>query len=179
MTDVTAGNKIETVHWGAFLLQGVHKQLDVPVPDHLVGSGVQVEMRPGRRSLLHSIIVVLVDVLGQRVEHDSQQENSHSKKRQQDVPNKRTYVWPQGGHQCTQGPADVSTPRGTVHYSSNHTQRTELFVTVQQLYNVPIQHEATVTEYVKENRTVLHLVVIKDLQQLQGRAAQLLVAKRL
>ena len=50
---------------------------------------------------------------------------------------------------------------------------------MQQLYNVPVQHEAAVAEHVKANRAVLHLVVEEDLQQLQGSAAQLLVAKRL
>lgn len=50
---------------------------------------------------------------------------------------------------------------------------------MQELYNVPVQHEATITENVEENRTVLHLIVVEDLQQLEGSTAQLLVAKRL
>ena len=76
-----AGDKIKAVHGDTFLLHGVHEELDVPVPDHLVASGVQVEVRPGGRLLLHGVVVVLVDVLSHRVEHDPQEENSHCKER--------------------------------------------------------------------------------------------------
>lgn len=80
MTDVSTGYKIKTVHRGALLLQGLHKERDVFVSDHLVCSGVQGEMGPGGWSLSHSVVMVFVDVLGQGVQHDSQQENSHSEK---------------------------------------------------------------------------------------------------
>lgn len=81
MADMGSGDKIIAVHWDAFQLQGLHEELDVPVPDNLVSSGVQVEMRPSGRPFLHGVVVVLVDVLGQRVEHNSQQENRDREKR--------------------------------------------------------------------------------------------------
>lgn len=92
MTNMRTGNKIKTVHWHAFLLHGLNEDLDVPVADHLVGCGVQVEVRPGGRPLLHGIVVVLVDVLGQRVQDNSQQKHSHGKQGQEDVSQNWTYV---------------------------------------------------------------------------------------
>lgn len=50
---------------------------------------------------------------------------------------------------------------------------------MQQLGDVTVEHEAAVAEDVEEDRAVLHLVIIEDLQQLLGCAAQLLVAERL
>lgn len=50
---------------------------------------------------------------------------------------------------------------------------------MQQFNDVSVQHEAAVAEDVKENGTVLHFVVVEDLQQLERGAAQLLVAERL
>lgn len=50
---------------------------------------------------------------------------------------------------------------------------------MQQLHDVPVEHEAAVAEDVEEDGAVLHLVVVEDLQQLERGAAQLLVAERL
>lgn len=50
---------------------------------------------------------------------------------------------------------------------------------MQQLHDVAVQHEAAVAEDVEEDGAVLHLIVEQDLQQLEGSALQLLVAKRL
>lgn len=67
MTNMGTGNKIITVHRDAFLLHGLHETLYVPVPDHKVSSGVQVEMGPGGRPVLHGIIVVFVNEFRQGV----------------------------------------------------------------------------------------------------------------
>ena len=67
MTDMGTGDKIKTVHMDAFLLHGLHEVLDVPVPDYLVSSGVEVKMRPGGWSVLDGVVVVLVNELGQGV----------------------------------------------------------------------------------------------------------------
>lgn len=179
MTNMRTGNKIKTVHWHASLPHGLNEDLDVPVADHLVGCGVQVEVRPGGRPLLHGIVVVLVDVLGQRVQDNSQQKHSHGEHGQEDVSQNWTYVWPQGGHQGPQSATDVPAARGAVHHGADHAQRAEVLVTMQQLRDVAVQHEAAVAEDVEEDGAVLHLVVEQDLQQLEGGALQLLVAKGL
>lgn len=179
MAHVGGGDKVDTVHRDAFLLQSVHKDLDVPVSDHLVGCGVQVEVRPAGRPLLHRVVVVLVDVLGQRVQDDTQQENRHGEDGYERRSQHGAYVGVQGGIQCTHGPADVPAPWSAVHNSPDHTQGAELLIGVQQVHDVAVQHETSVTEHVEQDRTVLHLVVVEDLQQLQGRALQLLIAKRL
>lgn len=179
MADVVTGNKIEAVHRDALPLQSVHEALNVTVPDHLIRLGVQVEVRPAGGAVLHCIVVVLVNELGQGVQRHPQEENAHRKKREEGVPYKRADLRPEGGRQGAEGPSDVPTTWGAVYHGADDAQRAELFVALQQLYDVAVQHEAPVTEDVEENGAVLHLIVVEDLQQLQGRVAQLLVAKRL
>lgn len=179
MTNVGTGDKIKTVHWHSFLPHGLSEDLDVPAADHLVGCRVQVKVRPRGRPLLHSVVVVLMDILGQRVQNDSQHEHSHGKQAQEDVSQNRTYVGPKGGRQGPQSTTDVPAARGAVHHGAHHVQRAEVLVTLQQFDNVAVQHKAAVAENVEEDGTVLHLVVEQDLQQLEGSALQLLVAKRL
>lgn len=79
VTHVRGGDEIKSVHRDAFPLQSVHKDLDVPVSDHLVGRGVEVEVRPAGRPLPHRVVVVLVDVFGQRIQDDPQHKHSHRK----------------------------------------------------------------------------------------------------
>lgn len=176
---VGAGDKIKTVHRDAFPLQRVHKELDVPVSDHLVGRGVQVEVRPGGRPLPDRVVVVPVDVFGERIQDDPQHKHSHRKDGDQRRPQHRAYVGAQGGIQGPHGPADVPAARSAVHDSPDHAQGAKLLISVQQVHDVAVQHEAPIAEDVEENWTVLHLVVVQDLQQLQGSVLQLLVAKRL
>lgn len=179
MTNMWTGNKIKTVHRNCFLLHGLNEDLDVPVADHLVGCGVQVQVWPRGRPLLHSIVVVLMDVLGQRVQNHSQQEHSHSEQAQEDVSQNRSYVGPQGGRQGPQSAPDVPAARGAVHHGPDNLQGAEVLVAVQQLHHVAVQHEAAVAEDVEEDGAVLHLVVEQDLQQLEGSDLQLPVAEGL
>lgn len=67
MTNMGTGNKIITVHRDTFLLHSLHETLYVQVPDHKVSSGVQVEVGPGGRPVLHGVIVIFVNVFRQGV----------------------------------------------------------------------------------------------------------------
>lgn len=85
VTDVGTGGEVAAVHGDALLFHGLCEKLDVPVPDHLVRSGVQQVVGPGGRPLSHGVVVVLVDELRHRVQHDPQEEDAHREKRQEDV----------------------------------------------------------------------------------------------
>lgn len=172
------GDEIKALYRQPFLLQRSNHPLHIPIPDHPVCPRVEVHLRPGRRSLHHGIIVVLVEVFGHRVQDDPKQDHHHSKQSQEEAPQQHVDVWAQCGLEGTKSSSHVLAPWRTVHNRAHYTQRTELLMALQELHHVAVEHEATIAEHMEEYRVVLHLIVIQYFKQFVSSASELLVSKR-
>lgn len=67
VADVVGVDEVHTFYPHPPLLSSSDHQLHIPVGNHFVSSGIQVQLWPASGVIKHGIIVIFVDVLGQGV----------------------------------------------------------------------------------------------------------------